>query len=75
MASVKAKHRFKDFKLKPNNYLIWRTQILQLMQVMKVTKLINEGNQDKKCISHCRWLCKSTDDDLNCYTQPPARLL
>lgn len=29
-------------KLKPNNYLIWRTRIYQLMQVMKVTKLVHK---------------------------------
>ncbi|KAH0655099.1 hypothetical protein KY290_030901 [Solanum tuberosum] len=33
------------FKLKPTNYLIWRTQIMQLMQVMKVTNLIKGERQ------------------------------
>ncbi|KAH0753619.1 hypothetical protein KY290_023889 [Solanum tuberosum] len=32
-------------KLKPTNYLIWRTQIMQLMQVMKVTNLIKGERQ------------------------------
>ncbi|KAH0745682.1 hypothetical protein KY285_007339 [Solanum tuberosum] len=29
-------------KLKPSNYLVWRTQILQLMQTLKVTSIIKD---------------------------------
>ncbi|KAH0679281.1 hypothetical protein KY284_020366 [Solanum tuberosum] len=32
-------------KLKPTNYLVWRTHIMQLMQVMKVTNLIKGERQ------------------------------
>ncbi|OIT38994.1 hypothetical protein A4A49_56276, partial [Nicotiana attenuata] len=31
-----------SIKLKPSNYLVWRTQILQLMQTLKVTTVIKE---------------------------------
>lgn len=43
-----------SIKLKPYNYLIWRTQILQVMQTMKVSYLAtddpskNDSDQDKK---------------------------
>lgn len=31
-----------SIKLKPSNYLIWRTQILQLIQVMRLAYLIKD---------------------------------
>lgn len=29
-------------KLKPSNYLVWRTQLLQIMQALKIDKIIKD---------------------------------